>query len=350
MKIWKFWQRQPEQREQPYSDAIVQILQNRADGDSADDSHTATEETIAGLWARAFASAEVTPATRATAALTPARLATIGRELYRNGQVVFEIVFSGGQLQLQPVSHWNVTGTNSWQYELTIAQPSAIVTRYRGADAVVHLQLNGADIHAPWTDAGPGQRAGTTKRLLSSLERRMADEANTPVGSVVPVPSMDGTEGLQQDIKGIKGANILVPSTVAGDFVDSAQPRGASRSDWEPRRLGPNFPTSLEPIRAGVSDHLAAAGGVPAPLVRGDSEGTARRESWRQFLHGTIGPIAGIIAGELQVKLMEPDLKLTFDGLFASDLSGRARAFQSMVKGGMSVQEAAALAGLMEGE
>ena len=36
--------------------------------------------------------------------------------------------------------------------------------------------------------------------------------------------------------------------------------------------------------------------------------------------------------------------------MFASDLSGRARAFQSMVGGGMDVQKAAALAGLMEPE
>ncbi len=40
-------------------------------------------------------------------------------------------------------------------------------------------------------------------------------------------------------------------------------------------------------------------------------------------------------------------MRLTFDGLFAADLSGRARAFQSMVGGGMDVSRAAALAGLM---
>ena len=38
---------------------------------------------------------------------------------------------------------------------------------------------------------------------------------------------------------------------------------------------------------------------------------------------------------------------LRFDGLFAADLSGRARAFQSMVGGGMEVARAAGLAGLM---
>ena len=37
-------------------------------------------------------------------------------------------------------------------------------------------------------------------------------------------------------------------------------------------------------------------------------------------------------------------------GLRASDLSGRARVFQSMVGGGMDVTKAASLAGLMDAE
>ena len=41
---------------------------------------------------------------------------------------------------------------------------------------------------------------------------------------------------------------------------------------------------------------------------------------------------------------------MDFNRFFAADLSGRARAFQSMVGGGMDVVRAAALAGLMEAE
>ena len=43
-------------------------------------------------------------------------------------------------------------------------------------------------------------------------------------------------------------------------------------------------------------------------------------------------------------------ISLSFDGLFAADLAGRARAFQSLVNGGMDVAKAAALAGLMQAE
>ena len=57
-------------------------------------------------------------------------------------------------------------------------------------------------------------------------------------------------------------------------------------------------------------------------------------------------PLGDLLAGELAVKLDVPGLRLNFDRLMASDLSGRARAFGSLVQGGMDAERAAALAGL----
>ena len=76
----------------------------------------------------------------------------------------------------------------------------------------------------------------------------------------------------------------------------------------------------------------------------------ALREAWRQFLHTGVAPVALSVSQELADKLEVPDLKLSHDRMIANDLSGRARAFQSMVGGGMEVAKAAALAGLMEPE
>ena len=58
-------------------------------------------------------------------------------------------------------------------------------------------------------------------------------------------------------------------------------------------------------------------------------------------------PVSLSVAAELSDKL-DSNVSLSFDRMFASDLSGRARAFQSMVGGGMDVAKAAALAGLMD--
>ena len=77
------------------------------------------------------------------------------------------------------------------------------------------------------------------------------------------------------------------------------------------------------------------------------SAGTAAREALRRWLHTTLHPLARAVQAELRAGLNAPELSLNFDGLFASDLSGRARAFGSLVKSGMDIDRAAALAGLL---
>ena len=47
-------------------------------------------------------------------------------------------------------------------------------------------------------------------------------------------------------------------------------------------------------------------------------------------MHATIAPLARIVAEELSAKF-ETAIGLSFDELFAADLSGRARAFRSLV-------------------
>ena len=92
---------------------------------------------------------------------------------------------------------------------------------------------------------------------------------------------------------------------------------------------------------------ILAACGTPAALMVAGSAGTAAREALRRWLHTTVLPLGRIVQTELRAGLNAPELSLSFDGLFASDLSGRARAFGSMVKSGMDLDRAAALAGLI---
>ena len=112
------------------------------------------------------------------------------------------------------------------------------------------------------------------------------------------------------------------------------------------RRIGANPPTSLMQLRGDVQASILAATGTPVTTMS-VSDGVAKREDYRRFLHSTIAPVARVVADELAVKLDTPGLALNFEALFASDLTGRARAFGSLVKGGMGLPEAAALAGLM---
>ena len=97
-----------------------------------------------------------------------------------------------------------------------------------------------------------------------------------------------------------------------------------------------------------ASREVYAACGIPLSLVD-KSEGTGQREGFRRLMHMTIAPLARIVGEELSAKF-ETEISLSFDQLFAADLAGRARAFQSLVGGGMAVEKAAALAGLMQAE
>ena len=64
-----------------------------------------------------------------------------------------------------------------------------------------------------------------------------------------------------------------------------------------------------------------------------NSDGTAQRESWRRFLHGSVQPLAALVSQELSEKL-DVDISLDLSRIGASDISGRARSFGSLVKGG----------------
>ena len=125
---------------------------------------------------------------------------------------------------------------------------------------------------------------------------------------------------LHTDLRAINGKLALVESTASG-WGDGSQ--GAPREHLVQNRIGANPPAVLATLR---SD------GVLAVIAAGpDSR------------------LSLSVVSELSDKL-DTDVKLSFDRMMASDLSGRARAFQSMVGGGMDVAKAAALAGLMESD
>ena len=77
------------------------------------------------------------------------------------------------------------------------------------------------------------------------------------------------------------------------------------------------------------------------------TEGATAREAFRQFLHSGLRPIARLVEIEARQKLEIPDLAFDFETLFASDVQGRARAFQSLVGGGMDITKAASVSGIL---
>ena len=207
-------------------------------------------------------------------------------------------------------------------------------------------------VRLPWAGIPPLGWARSTGALAGNVEARLADEAGQEAGSILPIPDQgdqdaDALNDLRTTLKNLRGKLALAPTTSKGWGDPGGAPSQAL--DWKPRRLGADPPVTLATLRSDASQAVLGACGVPPVLFSGQAPGVSLREAWREFLHASVQPVADLVAEELSRKL-DVEVSLSFDKLFASDLSGRARAFQSMVGGGMDVTKAAGLAGLMEEE
>ena len=95
---------------------------------------------------------------------------------------------------------------------------------------------------------------------------------------------------------------------------------------------------ALRPFQTRFLGHALAPGIDTAAL-------SLPRESWRRFVMGSVESVARLVEAELSAKLESP-VKLSFEGLWAHDLAGRAQAFKGMVAAGMSLERAVAISGL----
>ena len=292
------------------TDAIVTALLSAAGGSSVPPSVEAlgAVEAAAGLWSRAFASAGVEPSTPVTNALTPAVLAAIGRGLAVRGETVFELEVNGGMVNLLQASSWKVSGgtrAESWRYAVELPLPSGrVVKRTLPAEAVVHLRY-ATRPGKPWAGISPLGMADETRALATWLERRLAEEASTSTGYVLPLPEGGDVEKLKADLKAGRGRLQLVDTTAAAWGEGTAS---APRQDWKSNRLGANPPESLGKLRSDVKADIFGVYGIPSSI---HGTGGSSRESYRQFLSSTIQPLAKIALAELSVKLDTPTLRST---------------------------------------
>ena len=347
------WPFKREKRDSSYTDTLIQTIVEQASGATlARPAATGALEASASLIARCFAAAVVSGPDHFVAALGPSTLSMIGRALIRQGEIVFAIEILKGRVVLLPAASWDVTGEHdpaSWSYRLTLGGPSRLTTLEPvPSEGMVHVRLQ-ADPEQPWKGVSPLASAALAGRLSAETMMALADEASGPRGFLLPSP-VDGADptvaALKSDIRALRGKVALVESTSSGWAGDGTQSR--PKGDWEARRLGaaPGAPLIEQADLA--SREVFAACGIPLSVVT-TSEGTGQREGFRRLLHSTIMPLAKIVSEELSDKFEVP-ISLSFDDLFAADLAGRARAFQSLVNGGMDTTKAAGLAGLMQGE
>lgn len=264
-------------------------------------------------------------------ALTPDGLEMVGRGLVRHGEVVFMIDTSAG-LKLLPAQSWDVDGDpdpDSWEYRLTLGGPSRTFTHaHVPAASVLHFRY-AADPSRPWRGNSPMEVATLAGKLSAETVNALANESSGPVGSVFLTPKdgdADTMASLRSDIGSARGQLLLMES---GDWGDTR----AQAMDGAAKRFGATPPAGLVGLQDTATREIVAAVGFNPSLFQ-VGPAAAIREAWRLALFGVVSPLGRKVESELTAKL--GPVSLGWQELKASDLSGRARAFQSMVGGGMA--------------
>ena len=293
-------------------------------------STTAALEACAGTVGRAFAASEVAGPDSIIQALTPSIMEMIGRSLIRTGELVFLIDTQAGRLRLIPAETHDVEGgpfPEEWEYRLTLGGPSRTITHeFVPSQSVLHFRY-AADPSTPWRGNGPVQVAALAGKLSAETVRALADESSGPVGRLLglPVDGDDATvQALKTDIASARGKMAIIE---AGDWGNA----GEARVGLKTERFGAEPSASLVDLLNVSSREIYSAVGLNGALW-GAGDAASTREAWRLCLFSVLSPLGRLVQAELQEKL-EDTVTLSWQELRASDLSGRARAFQSMVGG-----------------
>ena len=346
-----FWQRKPEKRSSnSYTDARIAATLRDVEGEDLTAHKTAALEAASGLYAACLAGAQLSPS---VPALTPACLSLLGRDLIRNGESVHLIRLDGDRVQLTPAASWDVRGgvdAATWFYRVDAWGPTSTspTSQIVSGAEVLHVRYS-VSPSRPWYGIDPLTWASASGSLAGALEARMAGEALGPSGYLLPIPQ-DGGDGedddplvsLKSDLAQANGKTQLIETTAAGM---SEGPSAAPRQDWQAKRYGIDVPGPNIDLRNAAVMAVLNACQVPLALFS-DADGTSQRESWRRFAMGPLAGLAAIIEAEIADKLMVP-VKFDFSGLWAHDIQGRAQAFNRLVAGGMSIEQAAGASGVL---
>ena len=310
---------------------------------ASDGGALAALETSAKWWGLGLASATVKPSEIALAALTPSVLDTIGRSLCRAGESLHVIDVRNGRLTLTPTANWTVQGDsdpNSWRYLCTLNGPSRSTSITLPAASVLHVRY-APHPSRPWAGRSPVENAMDTARAAGLLlKTATSEELNFTQSQMLAPRRAAGDYGVAETLNPDtiqKIVSAFSEHTNTGAFVIPA--------DVTATRLGPEPPDSFPLLRDRLENSLLALHGLPPALLASRGTGTAMRESFRQLLHGLLKPLGAILAEELRAKL-HPEANLSFHALRAGDITGSARAFGSLVTGGLTPQSAAEIVGL----
>ena len=334
----RFWPRS-ERRSEPadYTERAIAVIEAYAAGTNPDPQALAAVEGAAGMCEAAFAAARAIPD---VPALDPRLLGIMGRAYVLRGEAVFVIGADDAGLFLAPVAAWDIAGPadpRTWTYRCDLMAPGGSQVRVLPAEGVIHVRWH-CDPGAPWRGRSPLQLARVSAEVAAAAEVSMKNELAITPTRIVPTPS-----GSREQVA--ETAATLRKGGVRG--VAWARQTADLRADPKPEILGPAPTPGTVDLRRSAAIEVAAACGIPPPLLDPQAAGQGQRESYRRFALLTIAPALRIAAAEIAAKLDAPGLRLDVGALGAIDLISRARAVQVLVAAGFETEAAARAAGVL---
>ena len=353
---WPWRQSVPVEHRSSYTDAVVTaILQSASGGGVRPAVATAALESCASMYASALASCSISGPSSVTRALDATWRAAMASELIRRGQCVYIVGADPVDgLELRAASSFELYGGADppYTYRCERAGPSSARWETHDSGSILHLRWL-VDPSRPWAGVSPLQHARDTGSLAGWLERRLSEEASSPVGSFLPVARYDADPdadladaddplaALRRDIGSARGQVLAVESAMAA--ADS--PASAPRRDYQVARFGANPPQGLIELRDKVAADVGAACGIPRGLLVASGSAQSARESWRQWIASGVDGLARRIESQLREQL-GVEIEIDTAPLGGRDLQARAAAFRRLKEGGLSVAEARLAAGI----
>ena len=339
MRLWP-WSR-PEVRSANYTEQVISQLLASASG-ASDGGALGALETASRIWGAGLSSVSVSPDSLALRSVTPAVLDSIGRSLCRSGEALFVIDVSGGRVRLIACGSWDVSGTEdpeSWTYRCQMSGPSSTRTLTLDADSVLHFRY-AASPAAPWRGRSPLRLGIATASAAGLLEKATSGELGFTQTQMLTPRRAAGDYGVAESL-----APDALEKIVAAFATHVGTGAFILPSDVVPSRLGPDPPDSFPLLRDRLENAMYAMMGIPPALLAPRGTGSSMREAFRQILHALLRPLGALLAEEIREKL-DPAAALSFDALRAGDIAGSARAFGSLVTGGLTPKSAAEVVGL----
>ena len=342
-----------------YTEAVSTLIYAQAVGTAQNASTTAALESVAGMLSRTFASAEVTgrardcPGCLATRAW--ARLAAIWFALEKvvarhpvhgrppDVDTGFNVVLGPAAptqrrgpcdrdgVRAKRIVNVASTARQSVVYMLPGDRPTARPYHGLGPDGL------GSGNRAVERErrTRPGRRSRRARRPIAARSARWRRRRRATTDPLAP---------LKSDIAARRRAMPCWWKPRRG--VGARAGPSAPQSDWRQSRLGPLPPDAMVKLAESAFARVLAACGA-SPALFDDSDGTSKREAYRQWTLNVVRPFSRILSVEMSEKFGSP-VALKFDD-YGRDMVSRAQVFSKLIAAeGMSKEMALAISGLME--